>query len=110
MHNLPNCTKELGQLTMHVAGFIGICMTSEVVWQCDMPSQVGRLQKCRTLSYTLFNTSIFKVMVINLLCSIKICCLPISKKSNMFAFFDTLYNSIKGNYLYEMHLYLAFQI
>ena len=53
-----------------------ICMTSEVMWQCDTPSLVGRLKKYSTLSDTLFNTYIFKVIVINLLCSIKICHLP----------------------------------
>ena len=52
---------------------IFISMTSEVVWQCDTPSQVGRLYKYSTLSHTLLNTYIFKVIVVNLLCSIKIC-------------------------------------
>ena len=87
-----------------------ICMTSEVVWQCDTPSQVGRLQKYSTLSHTRFNTYIFKVKVIKLLCSIKVCRLPISKESYIFAFCNTLHNSIKGNYLCNMPLFLAFKI
>ena len=73
---------------------IFICMTNEVVWQCDTPSQVGRLQKYNTLSHSLFNTYIFKAGVINLLYSIKICRLPIFKKSYIFAICKTLYNSI----------------
>ena len=89
---------------------IFICMTSEVVWQCDKPSQVGRLQKYNALSHTLSNTYIFKVIDINLLCAIKICRLPISKKSNIFALCNTLYNSINGNYLCDMHLCLGFRI
>ena len=85
---------------------IFICITSEVMRQCDTSSQVERLQKYSILSHTPFNTYIFEVIVINLLCSFKICCLPVSKKSNISAFCNTLYNSIKGNYLRVMHLYL----